>query len=250
MLEEDRKASVSLAIRQFCIYLPILRELYETRMHKDADLLTPAEVAVVARVSVRDVHRLIDAHNLPKRFLHARAEGRRVRASACPFVGFYVHEANKLTKHERSILINRVSLRIDAERADWSIHRWRRESRPDEWMVIDGTITVSLWDFVTSADDRRSKLEEARTMVVTDEEILNGTPVIRGTRIPVYDIAASVAAGLPKSRIKAAYPGLDDRMLELASLYAEATPALGRPKAAAPLAGTISERKVLRRRRA
>lgn len=217
-------------------------------MSKEADLLTPAEVAVVARVSVRDVHRMIDEHILPRRFFHIRAEGRRMRAAACPFVGFYVHEANKLTKHARSILINRVSLRIDGDKANWSINRWRRESRPDEWTVIDGTITVSLWDFVTSADDRRSKLEEARAMVVTDEEILSGTPVIRGTRIPVYDIAASLTAGLPQSRIKAAYPGLDDRMLELASLYAEATPPLGRPKTAAPLAGMISERKVLRRR--
>lgn len=219
-------------------------------MPNEADLLTPAEVAVVARVSVRDVHRMIDEHILPKRFFQVRAGGRRMRAAACPFVGFYVHESNKLTKHERSILINRVSLRIGADRADWSIRRWRSESRPDEWMVMDGALTVNLWDFVTSADERRAKLEEARNMVVTDPEILNGTPVIRGTRIPVYDIAASIEAGLSKDRIKAAYPGLDDRMLELAGLYADATPALGRPKAAAPLPAPVSERKVARRRRA
>ena len=50
------------------------------------------------------------------------------------------------------------------------------------------------------------KLRAARAMVVEDPEILGGTPVIKGTRAPVYDVAASVAAGLPLDRIARAYP--------------------------------------------
>ena len=46
-----------------------------------------------------------------------------------------------------------------------------------------------------------AKLDEAHALVVEDPEILSGTPVIRNTRIPVYDVAASVAAGLPMDRI-------------------------------------------------
>jgi uncharacterized protein (DUF433 family) len=42
-----------------------------------------------------------------------------------------------------------------------------------------------------------AELDKARALVVEDPEILSGTPVIRNTRIPVYDTAASVAAGLP-----------------------------------------------------
>jgi len=49
-----------------------------------------------------------------------------------------------------------------------------------------------------------------------------GTPVIQGTRIPVYDVAASVTAGLPMRRILSAYPGLDEEKVGLAVLYAEA----------------------------
>jgi uncharacterized protein (DUF433 family) len=216
-------------------------------MPADPELLTPAEAAVVASVNVRDVHRMIDEHILPKEF-YTLAKGRRLRAMACPFVGFYVHEAKRLTKEERGALIHRVSGRMSADKARWSIRRWRRESKPDEWTVRDDNITVSLWSFVTSAGDRHDKLAEARAIVIEDPEILSGTPVIRGTRIPVYDIAASVAAGLPASRIKASYPGLDERTLELASLYAEATPPRGRPRQAALASAT--ERKVVRRRRA
>jgi uncharacterized protein (DUF433 family) len=56
-------------------------------------------------------------------------------------------------------------------------------------------------------------------MVVASPEVLSGTPVVRGTRIPVYDVAASVAAGVPMNRVLAAYPSLDGDKLDLATLY-------------------------------
>ena len=35
----------------------------------------------------------------------------------------------------------------------------------------------------------------AQDAVVSDPEILGGVPVLRGTRVPAHDVAASVAAG-------------------------------------------------------
>ncbi len=133
------------------------------------------------------------------------------------------------------------------------IARWRKSSRPADWTVNDGFLTINLWEFATGAEDRHAKLAEARAMVVEDPDILDGTPVIRGTRIPVHDIAASIAAGLSRERISSAYPGLDDRAIELTTIYAEATPLRGRPKRPATLssdARIVSEHKVARRRRA
>ena len=43
-------------------------------------------------------------------------------------------------------------------------------------------------------------------MVVEDPEILRGTPVIRGTRIPVHDVASLVDAGTPLQEILEIYP--------------------------------------------
>jgi uncharacterized protein (DUF433 family) len=66
--------------------------------------------------------------------------------------------------------------------------------------------------------------------VISDPEILSGTPVIRGTRVPVYDVAASVAAGMTMDRILAAYPTLKLDQVELATLYALANPQCGGPR--------------------
>lgn len=61
-------------------------------------------------------------------------------------------------------------------------------------------------------------------VIISDPEILWGMPVIKGTRVPVYDLAASVKAGIPRDRILAAYPTIQEHHLDLAVAYAEANP--------------------------
>ena len=56
----------------------------------------------------------------------------------------------------------------------------------------------------------------ARDLVTTDPEILGGIPVIKGTRVPVYDLAASVQEGIPRDRILAACPTINENHLDAA----------------------------------
>jgi uncharacterized protein (DUF433 family) len=90
-----------------------------------------------------------------------------------------------------------------------------------------------------------ARLNKARAVVLEDPGILSGTPVIRNTRIPVYDVAASVAAGLPMGRILAAYPGLTGEVIELAALYATLHPPKDRPRkpSSVPAAASIISRR-------
>ncbi|MDA8348381.1 MAG: DUF433 domain-containing protein [Pseudomonadota bacterium] len=93
----------------------------------------------------------------------------------------------------------------------------------------------------------------AQDAVVSDPEILRGAPVLPGTRVPVHDVAASVAAGFPLDRILAAYPSLDADKIALAVIYAQACPAPGvaRISDELPQGGkVIAHRRVPRRRRA
>ncbi len=218
-------------------------------MAADADMLTPPEAAVVASVTVRDVNRIIDEKLLPEGFYSLHG-GRRLHVAACPLVGFYFSAAGALTASERGLLIRRVSERIGGALGRGA--RRRGPVRPTDWTVQDGFLTVNLSEFAARADGRLAKLARARAMVVEDANILGGVPVIRGTRIPVYDVAASVAAGSPIERIREAYPGLDEATIELAAIYAEATPPRGRPRRPALARGakTVMTRRVPRRRHA
>jgi hypothetical protein len=164
-------------------------------MPVDSDLLTLPEAAVVAGVTMRDINRVIDEKLLPERF-YTLGGGRHLHVAACPLVGFYFHAAKALTAEERGLLIRRLCERIGPTMTRRPIARWRKHSRPGDWIVDDGFLTVNLWEFATGAEDRHAKLAEAHERVVEDPDILGGTPVILGTRLPVYDIAASVAASI------------------------------------------------------
>ena len=100
---------------------------------------------------------------------------------------------------------------------------------------------------------RLRRLGEARAIVVSSPDVMSGTPVVRGTRVPVYDVATSVAAGIPLDRILAAYPSLDANKVELAMIYADANPPRGRPRQNAgppENAVVITDRRLSRRRKA
>jgi len=179
--------------------------------------LTPSEAAVVAGVSVRDVHRMIDEHILPEA-LYTTTQTRSFKSQACALISFYFRAANRLTSEERQRTIARAS-----------------ESVPEPQTIQDEFLTIDLTPFHKEAEERLERLHEAQDVVVMDPEILSGTPVIRGTRVPVYDIAASVTIGIPMERILSAYPSLKREQVELATLYVEANPQRGRPRQKAPL---------------
>lgn len=70
--------------------------------------------------------------------------------------------------------------------------------------------------------EQLERLEEAQQFVTSDPKTLQGTPVFRGTRIPVGIVADMLADGVSAEEILSGYPALDQRKVELASLYARA----------------------------
>jgi uncharacterized protein (DUF433 family) len=186
-------------------------------------MLTVPEAAVVADVSVRDVNRVVDERILPAVFYRSEA-AREFRSSACVFISFYFHTSDRLTSEERQWTIESLS----KHSSDWKIDR----DRPidENWTVHHDFLTINLAPFWKGARDRLLRLKAANAIVEADPEILSGTPVIKGTRVPVYDIAASLAKGISVKRLLAAYSGLDEETVNLAALYAEANPQRGRPR--------------------
>jgi uncharacterized protein (DUF433 family) len=199
-------------------------------MNAPIETLTPAEAAVVSHVTMRDVHRVIDEHILPES-LYSTDQTRSFTSQACVFISFYFRAADRLTSEERQ-----RTIRIASEPQGSSGSR----------LVQDAFLTIDLGTFWKDVEESLDRLHAARAMVVSDPEILSGTPVIRGTRVPVYDVAASVASGIPIDRILSAYPSLQREHVELATMYAEANPQRGRPRLRAtlpPAAAVLTQRK-------
>ena len=92
------------------------------------------------------------------------------------------------------------------------------------------TVEISFSRIWEDVDRRLTQLKQATELVVEDPEILSGTPVIRGTRIPVYDVASLVDCGTPIQELLELYPRLRKKQFELSSIYAKANPQRGRPR--------------------
>jgi uncharacterized protein (DUF433 family) len=196
-------------------------------MHTQIETLSPSEAAVISGVSLRDVHRVIDEHILPDSF-YGPMQPRSFKRQACVFISFYFQAANRLTAEERQRTIALAS----QPSFDW---------KATKNLVRDEFLTIDFAPFRQAVDERLARLHAARNMVTSDPDILRGTPVILGTRVPVYDVAASVAAGLSRDEILEGYPSLKRDQVELAALYAEANPQRGRPRqrTAIPAGATI-----------
>jgi uncharacterized protein (DUF433 family) len=190
-----------------------------------SDMVTAAEAAAIARIDVANVHRVFDEGILPEGLL-SDAAGRRIARAAVPLMAFYFGTAKVLHAETRRQVIRMLAGdgKTDPRGRLAGLRR-----RPKPLAVGDG-VKVDLGPFVVETDERTRKLERARAMVVADPEIRGGIlPVIRGTRIPVHDVAASLAAGDSPDKLLTTYPGLTREQVELAALYASADPPRGRP---------------------
>jgi len=212
---------------------------------RSTELLKPTEAAVVSGVELSIVNHAID-RALPPRVVH-RGKGKGVSAEACIYIAFYHHSAGKLTASERRFVIFDIDKRVEA--AGEGPSQWASFRR--HCTVHHEFLDLNLESFWDQTHDRWTRYRAAREAVTTDNQVLGGTLVIAGTRIPVHDVAASVAAGLPMSRICEAYPSLGQEQIELASLYARANPLQGRPPVQRPLSDAkVLSRHVVKRRRA
>jgi uncharacterized protein (DUF433 family) len=69
--------------------------------------------------------------------------------------------------------------------------------------------------------------QKAHDIVIENPEIMGGTPVIRGTRIPVHLIAEMRRQGASVEEILEGYPSLTLEQVGLAELYVQAHPRRG-----------------------
>jgi uncharacterized protein (DUF433 family) len=91
--------------------------------------------------------------------------------------------------------------------------------------------SLDLTGIVARVRTKTALLDRARKMVVVNSAIRGGEPVLRGTRIGVYEVAAMAkgATADERTEILAGYPILKEEQLDLAIIFATAYPRRGRP---------------------
>ena len=174
-------------------------------------LMTANEAASVTGVPLRQVHRIIDAGLL----------GGAVKQR---------HNARLLARKAL------VGLKLAHETADVLTFRSRRDvvatsiRRPRQSTIRTDVVVVDVRPAARAVRSGLSQLSKARGIVSSTPGVLGGTPVFKGTRIPVHDIADMLANGDTPAAITKAYPQLTADRVRLAAIYAVAYPPRGRPR--------------------
>ena len=206
-----------------------------------------AEATYLSGLSRRDIDRVIDERIVPDAMI-ASGSVRMIAAAACALARFYFETAATLTAATRRRIVAELGERMLALRANPA----GKQVDLARLTFDEGMIHVEFAGFLRDVIDARKRLAEAEKLIVSDDGILGGEPVFKGTRVPVRDVAAALAAGDKPQRVRDAYPAIDEAMLTAAPAWVRAHPARGRPPGvAAAIAGaTLKSRRVVKRRTA
>ena len=198
-----------------------------------------SEAAVATGVSARKINRLIDDAVLPKSVCTKVGPRRALRAFAVPMVSFGASDGAKLSK----------SMRLEAMRMieRFAKENWPRlRNEPEHARLLrfeSGCVMVSLGEPVSAAMAGLNELSDAFHRIVEDPKVRGGLPVVRGTRISVYEIADALSSdGLEITSED--FPALGREVIEAAALYARARPRTGRPLTGSGSRHLVSEETV------
>lgn len=193
------------------------------------NMFTPTRASAVTGLSLKSVQKAIDLKTVPVRHVREKGTTRRYLASTAL-----------------------LCLWLEAE----GLHQLPLQTRKDIFKTVARSPRTPqlrfggvLWVDIQGARNRLAvsllEFRKAERMVTSDEAILTGTPVFKGTRIPVHAIAEMVSAGTSINEILDGYPSLTEEQVRLAGIYAKAHPLRGRPRT--PWSGSRPSKHVRKR---
>ncbi|MGB2667464.1 MAG: DUF433 domain-containing protein [Candidatus Acidiferrum sp.] len=176
---------------------------------------TPAQASAVANLSLPAVHKLIERRLIrPRRLRMGRSIQRMLSREQVLYLRLEAEGVRLLPILTRRAIARKI------------------EASPeiDFVSLAEGSaLVIEVKSVRLELNEDLKRLERAQNMIVSDPEIMRGTPVYRGTRIPVELIADMLTQGAKPEEILEGYPALDREKVELAPLYVQAFPRRGRP---------------------
>jgi uncharacterized protein (DUF433 family) len=116
------------------------------------------------------------------------------------------------------------------------IAKWLRSTAPESLgtkLVIQGPLLLDVQTLapkIKAAWERTRRYRRARAAwIVSDEAIMGGTPVIKGTRVSVYSVLGRIEAGEPLDAVAKDHLDIPREALDAAVIFAKANPMRGRP---------------------
>lgn len=189
-------------------------------------LFTRNETAEISGVSVSAVNKALEQRIAKPR----RSRGRTLLA---------VEEAAALALISQIPV--RLSVKLKRELRDWIVDS---SPQPAEELELSPALRIAMTDYASDVAARAAEYARLRDKYVeVDARKLGGTPVIRGTRMPVRTLAELVESGESRKVLREDYPHIPEEAYDVAVIWARGNPRRGRPNASKPKSRTRPSRR-------
>jgi uncharacterized protein (DUF433 family) len=174
--------------------------------------LTRNEIAEISGVSLSAVNKALEQRVAKAR----RSRGRTLLAA---------DEAAALAL--LSELPISLSIKLKREVRNWIV---KRNPAKAEEFELSRALRIAMTENAADVAKRAFDYVRLREQYVeTDPGRMGGTPVIRGTRVPVRTLAQLVEGGESPKALKEDYPHIPEEAYDVAVLWAKGNPRRGRP---------------------
>ena len=211
-----------------------------------------AEAAYIAELSDRDMNRVFDEHLVPDQLVQAEA-GRRFARLASAFARFYFTTDTIFAAALRRKVVAELTERVVGMGNKDRILALQSSLSKSAWVVhVSFGQSVDVSPFVESATQRAREVDQAEAVIETSDDVMDGTPVFKGTRVPLDVVTASLDKGIPFERVRASYDFLTPELVEAAKVYQLVHPRRGRRRSIADVHPDweVTQRRVVRPPRA
>ena len=175
---------------------------------------TPAEASAITGLPLPAVHKAIDSRVIRAQSARPGAASRRLNKGHLIYLQLLAEGLRLLPVATRREIAESIE----------------RSPKTERFSVANGTaLRIEIGTARRRVEGRLKQLAKIERMVVRDPEVLRGTPVFKGTRIPVDLVADMLAQGATVEEILEGYPTLSKEKIGIAPLYMRAFPRRGRP---------------------
>ena len=180
------------------------------------DGYTPAQAAAITGLPLAAVHKAIDGRLIRPRATRSGATVRRLLSK---------EQLIYLQLEAEGLRLLPVGTRREIAESI------QRSPTTETLPVANGTaLLIEIGAARRRVESQLKQLAQIEEMVVSDPEIMRGTPVFKGTRIPVDLVADMLAQRATVEEILEGYPTLSKEKIAIAPLYMRAFPRRGRPR--------------------
>ena len=212
----------------------------------ESSFVAASEAAFIAGVPDKDLQRMVDEGAFPTALVRRDDARRSFSRLSAAFARFFYETAGHLTKQHRVDVIAQLTARVMERDDSDDALGLTGPLLAFDWIVRFPLGSLTVEPVVLEAQARARRLLRFSSTILEDPDILAGTPVFRGTRVPVASVVASKAAGVDFKRLVDSYPFLTPELVDDAEVYLTVHPRRGRPRKLGAAAWKRTGTKVVR----